>query len=141
MKEHQFNDQLNNKINPLYFYFPKWHETLELGNLNLESNLISEKKDRPIVILGYNPENMIISPGEGTMTETKLEGKVANFTRLDVKTGDGRAFQVFILGFEYKTSIKSSSNANTNINSNPNNNNNNVKTNNEEETLKSHAKI
>lgn len=137
MKEHQFNDQLNNKINPLYFYFPKWHETLVLENLNLESNLISEKKDRPIVILGYNPDNMIISAGEGSMSETKLEGKEANFTRLDVKTGDGRAFQVFILGFEYKTS----SNANINTNPNSNNNKNNAKTNNEQETLKSQAII
>lgn len=87
-----FGAQLNNKISSIYFYFPKWHETIQLENINLESNAVGTVKNRPIMLMGYNSENMMISSRNSNMTVVTVEGKNFSYTKFTIKKPDSSSF-------------------------------------------------
>lgn len=94
------------KTDNVYYHFNQANEAVDLLKVNQFSNQISDKKNRPIVILNFSPStSFLILPNPNYSSETVVSGD-QEYTHVKAKKNDGSEIHAYILDHKEKNSSK-----------------------------------
>lgn len=79
------------------YHFAKYKQPVDIYEINKFSNLISTKKDRPIIVLNYNPEDSFILLMNRNYFCEGFKVLDVSFVNITIFKEDGGVLSVYIM--------------------------------------------